>query len=186
DEADDNTPPPISEVFVPHVIVRTTGKLKSFAWIKTKASGDLQILTATTNNEIETYRVVAAGKKRTNDTEEVEYSRNFAVDLPGHRTDIRSLALSSDDRMLASASNGTLKIWNVRTQSCLRTLDCGYSLCSSFLPGDKIVVAGNKNGELEVFDIASSTLLDTIKAHEGPMSTLQVHPDGKSMVTGSA
>ncbi|KAI7977467.1 hypothetical protein EIK77_007089 [Talaromyces pinophilus] len=186
DEADDNTPPPITEVFVPHVIVRTTGKLKSFAWITTKASGNLQILTATTNNEIETYRIVAAGKKKTKDTEEVEYSRNFAVDLPGHRTDIRSLALSSDDRMLASASNGTLKIWNVRTQSCLRTLDCGYSLCSSFLPGDKIVVAGNKIGELEVFDIASSTLLDTIKAHEGPVWTLHVHPDGKSMVTGSA
>lgn len=186
DEHDDNRPPPITEVFVPHVIVRTTGKIKSFAWVTTKSSGNLQILTATTNNEIETYRIVAAGKQKNKDTSEIEYSRNFAVELPGHRTDIRSLALSSDDRMLASASNGTLKIWNVRTQSCLRTLECGYSLCSSFLPGDKIVVAGNKNGDLEVFDIASSTLLDTIKAHEGPVWTLQVHPDGKSMVTGSA
>ncbi|KAH8700689.1 putative small nucleolar ribonucleoprotein complex subunit Dip2 [Talaromyces proteolyticus] len=186
DKNDDNLPPPISEVFVPHVIVRTGGKLKSFAWMTTKSTGNLQILTAATNNELETYSVVAAGEKRAKDSEETEYSRVLSVDLPGHRTDIRSLALSSDDRMLASASNGTLKIWNVRTSSCLRTLDCGYSLCSSFLPGDKIVVVGNKNGDLEVFDIASSTLLDTVKAHDGPVWTLQVHPDGKSMVTGSA
>ncbi|QKX53244.1 uncharacterized protein TRUGW13939_00320 [Talaromyces rugulosus] len=186
DKNDENSSPPISEVFVPHVIVRTGGKLKSFSWMTTKSTGKLQILTAATNNELETYSIVASGKQRAKDSEETEYSRVLSVDIPGHRTDIRSLALSSDDRMLASASNGSLKVWNVRTSTCLRTLDCGYSLCSSFLPGDKIVVVGNKNGELEVFDIASSTLLDTIKAHDGPVWTLQVHPDGKSMVTGSA
>ncbi|KAL1992487.1 hypothetical protein VTN49DRAFT_4519 [Thermomyces lanuginosus] len=175
---------PITEFFVPHVVVRTGGKLRSFAWMTTKSSGRLQLMAATTNNEIETYSVEAAGKKRSQ--EDTDYSRVLAIDLPGHRTDIRSVALSSDDRMLATASNGSLKIWNVRTQSCLRTLDCGYALCSSFLPGDKIVVVGNKNGEIEVFDIASSTLLDTIKAHDGPVWTLHVHPDGKSMVTGSA
>jgi U3 small nucleolar RNA-associated protein 12 len=183
---DDISTAPIAEVFVPHVIVRTGGKLRSFAWMSTKSGGNLNLLAATTNNEIETFSVVTAGKKKSKDDEESEYNRVLAMDIPGHRTDIRSLALSSDDRMLASASNGSLKIWNVRTQTCLRTLDCGYSLCSSFLPGDKIVVVGNKNGELEVFDIASSTLLDTIKAHDGHVWTLQVHPDGKSMVTGSA
>jgi U3 small nucleolar RNA-associated protein 12 len=47
-------------------------------------------------------------------------------------------------------------------------------------------VVGNKDGELEVFDIASSTLLDTIKAHDGPVWSLQVHPDGKSLASGSA
>lgn len=186
EKEDDISTAPIAEVFVPHIIVRTGGKLRSFAWMSTKSGGNLNLLAATTNNEIETFSVVTAGKKRSKDDEESEYNRVLAVDIPGHRTDIRSLALSSDDRMLASASNGSLKIWNVRTQTCLRTLDCGYSLCSSFLPGDKIVVVGNKNGELEVFDIASSTLLDTIKAHDGPVWTLQVHPDGKSMVTGSA
>ena len=176
---------PVTEVFVPHVIVRTGGKVRSFDWIRMKSSGSLQLLVATTNNQLESYGVVTASKKA-KDSEDSDYNRNLAVDIPGHRTDIRSIALSSDDRMLASASNGSLKIWNVRTRSCLRTLECGYSLCSAFLPGDKIVVVGNKNGELEVFDIASSTLMDTIKAHDGPVWSLHVHPDGKSMVSGSA
>jgi U3 small nucleolar RNA-associated protein 12 len=184
EKAKDSASPPITEVFVSHVIVRTGGKVRSFDWMTNKSSG-LNLLAATTNNQLEAYNVVPANKKN-KDEEESAYTRNLAVDIPGHRTDIRSIALSSDDRMLASASNGSLKIWNVRTETCLRTLECGYALCSAFLPGDKIVVVGNKNGELEVFDIASSTLLDTIKAHDGPVWSLHVHPDGKSMVSGSA
>lgn len=184
DKPEDVSAAPVSEVFVQHVIVRTGGKVRSFDWMTNKSSG-LNLLAATTNNQLEAYNIVPANKKNT-DSEDPDYTRSLAVDIPGHRTDIRSIALSSDDRMLASASNGTLKIWNVRTESCLRTLECGYSLCSAFLPGDKIVVVGNKNGELEVFDIASSTLLDTIKAHDGPVWSLHVHPDGKSMVSGSA
>lgn len=184
DKSEDVSAAPVSEVFVQHVIVRTGGKVRSFDWMTNKSSG-LNLLAATTNNQLEAYSIVPANKK-TADSEDPDYTRILAVDIPGHRTDIRSIALSSDDRMLASASNGTLKIWNVRTESCLRTLECGYSLCSAFLPGDKIVVVGNKNGELEVFDIASSTLLDTIKAHDGPVWSLHVHPDGKSMVSGSA
>ncbi|OJD17489.1 hypothetical protein AJ78_02410 [Emergomyces pasteurianus Ep9510] len=172
---------PISEVFVSYTIVRTGGKIRSVEWMGGKG---LRLLAATTNNQLETYSVTTTEKRKSKDID--EYNRTLSIDMPGHRTDIRSLALSSDDRMVSSASNGSLKIWNVRTQTCLRTLECGYSLCSAFLPGDKIVVVGNKNGELEVFDIASSTLLDTIQAHEGPIWALHVHPDGKSMVTGSA
>lgn len=184
DQPEDISSAPVTEVFVPHVIVRTGGKIRSFDWMTTKSSS-LNLLAATTNNQLEAYSIVTANKKSKGE-EESDYNRNLAVDIPGHRADIRSIALSSEDRMLASASNGSLKIWNVRTETCLRTLECGYALCSAFLPGDKIVVVGNKNGELEVFDIASSTLLDTIKAHDGPIWSLHVHPDGKSVVSGSA
>jgi U3 small nucleolar RNA-associated protein 12 len=88
--------------------------------------------------------------------------------------------------MLASASSGSLKIWNVKTGTCLRTLECGYALCCAFLPGDRIVVVGTKAGELELFDIASSTLLESVPAHEGAVMALQIHPDGRSLVSGSA
>ena len=47
--------------------------------------------------------------------------------------------MSSDDQVIASAANGTLKIWNARTTACLRTLECGYAICSTFLPGDRQV-----------------------------------------------
>ncbi len=177
----------ITDVIVPYVIIRTTGKLRSMAWASRRAGKSFRLLLATTNNQLELYDVTTKQKDRISKSDEPpDYTRSFSVDTPGHRTDVRSLALSSDDRMLASACNGSLKIWNVRTQSCIRTLDCGYALCATFLPGDKIVVVGNRNGELELYDIASSTRIDTVKAHEGPIWTLHVHPDGRSMATGSA
>ena len=177
----------VSDAVVPHVIVRTAGKVKSFDWPATALSKVLQLLISTTNNLLEVYDIPSKKKvKESKADEPPEYHQAFAVELPGHRTDIRSLALSSDDTMLASASNGALKIWNIKTQSCIRSLECGYALCSSFLQGDKIVIVGNRSGELELFDIASSSTMETLKAHDGPIWSLHVHPDGKSVVTGSA
>ena len=187
DKSEDISSLNISEVFVPYVIIRTGGKVRAMDWAGKKTSKVLQLLVATTNNQIELFNVPRKpDEKKVKSNDPPDYTRTFSVDMPGHRSDIRSVNLSSDDRMLASASNGNLKIWNVRTQNCIRTLECGYALCSSFLPGDKIVVVGNRNGELELFDIASSSLIETIKAHEGPIWALHVHPDGKSVVTGSA
>ena len=186
-EVEDLSSALLTDVIVPYVIVRTAGKVRSISWAGRRSGGDLQILAATTNNQLEYYNVTTKPKDKSARSDELpDYTRPFSVEMPGHRTDVRSLALSSDDRMLASACNGGLKIWNIRTQSCIRTLDCGYALCATFLPGDKIVIVGNRNGELEIFDIASSALIETVKAHESPVWTLHVHPDGRSVATGSA
>ncbi|RYO93465.1 hypothetical protein DL766_004782 [Monosporascus sp. MC13-8B] len=178
----------VTDAFAQHLIVRTSGKTRSADWaVNHGSSKTLQLLVATTNNQLELYNIPLkekSGKSKQGDIP--DYTRALAVELPGHRADIRSLALSSDDRMLASASNGSLKIWNVRTQTCIRTFDCGYALCCAFLPGDKVVVVGTKSGEIELFDVASAVLLDSVTAHEGAIWSLEVHPDGRSMVSGSA
>ncbi|KAF2756670.1 F-box/WD repeat-containing protein pof1 [Pseudovirgaria hyperparasitica] len=187
DMLEDNGQTDIKEVFVPYTIVRTGGKIRSVAWARTKSSRSLQLIATATNNLIEAYTVTTKERiKKSKDDTEVEYDRISSVELPGHRADVRAVALSSDDKMLATASNGSLKIWNVQTRTCIRTLECGYALCVSFVPGDKIVVVGTKSGELELFDIASSTLLEKIQAHDGSVWTLAVHPGGQSLVTGSA
>ncbi|KAJ4296277.1 beta transducin [Kalmusia sp. IMI 367209] len=182
----------VGDVIVPYVTVRIApggGKARSISWMYPKGSKKLQLLVGTDSNLIDVYDIPKHSKSKTE--EETEYNRTLSVELAGHRQDIRALALSSDDRMLASASsgksaNGGLKIWNVRTQNCLRTLECGKALCAAFLPGDKIVVVGTKDGDIELYDIAASSLLDKIPAHEGTVWTLQVHPDGKSLITGGA
>ena len=184
---DDDTRVEVNDAIVPYVILRTAGRVKSFDWSSVQSAKQLQLLVSTTNNLLETYDITPQKKDRdSKSTEQPDYLRAYAVEIPGHRTDIRTIALSFDDTMLASASNGGLKVWNVKTQNCIRSLDCGYALCSSFLPGNKIVILGNRNGELELFDIASSSSIDKITAHEGPIWSLHVHPDGKSVVTGSA
>lgn len=187
EKAEDLSSADITDVFVPYVVVRTGGRVASADWTGAKSSKEVELLVSTTNNQLEVYKIPTKerGKKAKSD-ELPDYTRTFSVDQPGHRADIRALALSSDDRMLASASSGSLKVWNVRTRSCIRTFECGYALCCSFLPGDKIVVVGTKGGDLELFDVASAAMLDTVKAHDGAIWTLQVHPDGRSVVSGSA
>lgn len=177
----------ITDIFVSHVIVRTGGRIRSANWVRGKSTKAIELLVSTANNQLELYKVPLKERSKKAKSDELpDYTRTFSVDQAGHRADIRALTLSSDDRMLASASNGGLKIWNIRTQTCIRTFDCGYALCCAFLPGDKIVVVGTKTGELELFDVASAAMIDTVKAHEGAVWTLQVHPDGRSVVSGSA
>lgn len=169
-----------------HFHIRPTGRVRSICWANPSSRKSLQILIGESNNQVELWSGLAKFPPKTEAKDSADEPHVVcAVDIPGHRADIRALALSSDGRMLASAGHGALKIWNLRTQSCIRTLDCGYALCVTFLPGDKIVVLGNRSGELEVFDISSSSLIDTLKAHDEKLWSVQVHPDGKSLITGS-
>ncbi|KAI9845784.1 MAG: hypothetical protein M1838_001545 [Thelocarpon superellum] len=177
----------IADVFVSYVVVRTGGKMRAVDWAGGNARHSLRLLAATTNNQLEVYQIPTSTRKHEGSPDEApEYSRILSVDMPGHRADVRSLSLSHDDLMLASASNGSLKVWSVKTGVCIRTFECGYALCCAFLPGDKIVSVGTKSGSLELFDVASSTMIDTMPAHEGAVWAMQIHPDGRSMVTGGA
>lgn len=181
-EDEDAMAPSITDYFTLHTIVRPSSKVSAVDWIAGKSSKVVQLLVSTTGNSLEVYDI----PKKNSDESDSEYSRTYSIDVPGHRNDIRGLSLSSDDRMLATASSGALKIWNVRTGACLRTLECGYALCCSFLPGDKLVLIGTKSGDLELYDIASSTLIQSFNAHEGSIWALQVHPEGQSCATGAA
>lgn len=61
---------------------------------------------ALANNALEVYNVPPPSKSK----EDPEPSRMYTLDLPGHRTDVRTLCLSSDDQILASASNGRVVV----------------------------------------------------------------------------
>jgi U3 small nucleolar RNA-associated protein 12 len=45
---------------------------------------------------------------------------------------------------------------------------------------------GTKEGELELFDLPSSEVVDVVKAHEGTVWSLQVASDGTGVITGSS
>lgn len=187
DTVDDVSKADISDVFVQYVILRIGGKVRSIDWALPAGQKQIYLVVGTTNNQLEYYSVNPKEKSDKKQKDDIpDYTKTFSVEIPGHRADIRALSLSSDDKMLASASNGLLKVWNIKTQTCIRTFECGYALCCAFLPGDKVIVVGTKNGELQLFDVASASLLDSVEAHEGAIWALQVHPDGRSVVSGSA
>ena len=65
-----------------------------------------QLFFALSNNAMEVYNIPKYTKSKESPPESV---RLYSLDLPGHRTDVRTLSLSSDDTLLASASNGALR-----------------------------------------------------------------------------
>ncbi|KAJ6629087.1 WD-repeat-containing protein [Mycena sp. CBHHK59/15] len=173
------------DLFTPYLVVRASGKIRSFSFgpEEVNSKGGVQLFVALASNALEVYNVPPPTKSRDEHTETI---RLFSVDLPGHRTDVRTLCLSSDDQLLASASNGSLKLWNMKTTSCIRTIECGYAICSTFLPGDRHIAVGTKAGEILIYDLASSSLIETIPAHTGTVWSLHVRADEQALVSGSA
>ncbi|KAF9534814.1 WD-repeat-containing protein [Crepidotus variabilis] len=172
------------DYFTPHIVVRASGKVRSFDFsLRELKGGAVQLCVALSSNAVEVYSIPPPTKSK---DETPEATRSCAVELPGHRTDIRTLCLSTDDQILASASNGSLKIWNMKTTQCIRTIECGPAVCSTFLPGDRHVAIGTKSGEILIYDIASSTLIEIVKAHNSTVWSMHIRADKKALVTGSA
>lgn len=119
DHEDADTEITIPDLFTPYLVVRASGKVRSFDFADEEsasavAKGSVSILLALSNNALEVYSVPAPGKgkagkggKEGEEREREEAVRTISLDLPGHRADVRTLCLSSDDMLLASAANGT-------------------------------------------------------------------------------
>ncbi|ODV59990.1 snoRNA-binding rRNA-processing protein DIP2 [Ascoidea rubescens DSM 1968] len=176
-----------STQYHPVTIIRGSSKIRSSAWGNC-TSNSLSLSLSLNNNSIENFKIDLPDsvKKLSITNKDITSSKTSTIELKGHRTDIRAIDISSDNKLLATASNGLLKIWNIKTTNCIRTFDCGYALCCKFLPGGALVVLGTKTGDVELYDLASSELLDSVKAHEAAVWSLDVTPNGKTLVTGSA
>ena len=125
------------------------------------------------------------------------------LDMYGHPTGVRSIALSSDDALACTVSKNVTKIWNVAGRSCIRSMSPSppstkkgasgcYGLCATFLPGDTHVVLGTREGHLLIIDIASGDVVYTEEnAHDGAIWSLDLRcptplQETIAIVTGSA
>jgi len=48
------------------------------------------------------------------------------------------------------------------------------------------LAVGTKSGEILIYDIASSSLIETVKAHAATVWSMHVRADGLALVSGSA
>ncbi|CAN0472976.1 unnamed protein product, partial [Ectocarpus sp. 8 AP-2014] len=113
-------------------------------------------------------------------------SRMMVLDLQGHRSDVRAVAVSSDGAMVASVSHGLAKAWSARTRQCVRSAPCGFGLTVAFAPGDRHLLVGTKEGNLQVVDLGSGEMIQDYAAHEKAIWSIDLRPDGKGLVSGSA
>ncbi|CAB09121.1 U3 snoRNA associted protein Dip2 [Schizosaccharomyces pombe] len=173
----------LKDEYEPFALIRTTARASSVAWIPGNRTPTL--VTSLQNNSIEVYALDVKSEGSAAPLTE-RASRISAIEIPGHRADVRTLALSANHDVILSGANGSLKLWNKKTTSCIRTIECGYVLAASFINNDKCIVSAYKSGELEVYDIASSSLIERIQAHDGAIWDLAVGHDGTYFATASA
>lgn len=113
--------------------IKAAAKIKSFDIRPLKGAPEsMRILCHLTNNSIQVHEYTY-GK------EDQEHRLLSTIEMQGHRSDVRALALSWDDELFASGSSDLLKIWNTQTRQCIHSITSGYILCCAFLPGNRYV-----------------------------------------------
>uniref|UniRef100_A0A4W5PIW8 WD repeat domain 3 n=1 Tax=Hucho hucho TaxID=62062 RepID=A0A4W5PIW8_9TELE len=177
----EDAPEPVVERKLANEIVRLTNIKASdkIRWVDCLmcVGGELKVAMLLQNNTVETYSLKTSDKNPTG-------TQTTRLTLGGHRTDARTLAFSSDNIAVLSASGDTVKVWNRSTLQVIRTMACEYALCSLFVPGDRQIILGTKSGKIQIFDLASGTLLETVDAHNGALWSLCLSPDQRGIVTG--
>ncbi|NWX52027.1 WDR3 protein, partial [Steatornis caripensis] len=158
--------------------IRASSKIKSFDLILSP-KGELKIVLLLQNNIIESYNLNLSAQVP-------QAVRTSKITIGGHRSDVRTLAFSSDNIAILSAAAESVKIWNRSTLQCIRTMDCEYALCSLFVPGDRQVIVGTKTGKLQLYDLASGSLMEALNAHDGAVWSIALSPDQRGFVTGGA
>ncbi|KAJ3108737.1 hypothetical protein HDU97_000135 [Phlyctochytrium planicorne] len=174
--------------------IRCSAKVRSFDFSpfvpnKQSSSSDkvsFHVVCGLSNNQLEMHLVQP--EKEVEEGEDGGPARHeVSIDAAGHRTDVRTVSLSTDDLTLLTASQDSVKIWTVETMQCISTIpftEARYALCSTFVPGNGYAVVGTKEGTLELLDLGAGEKLESIEAHSGAVWTCQIWPDRRGITTG--
>jgi RNA polymerase sigma factor (sigma-70 family) len=97
------------------------------------------------------------------------------------------IAFSPDSKSLATASNGSVMLWDVTTgkkQAELSGLG-GRVYCLAYSPDGKLLAAGGEGKTVRFFDPATGKEVGQCLGHDQHVSDLAFSPDGKTLVTAS-
>ena len=95
---------------------------------------------------------------------------------------ITTLTLSSDGTLLAVGSQQKIRLLGSSKQPRLK--DVPHSTQSlAFSPDDTVLVAGLRNGEIELLDMTTGEKITTLNGHTATVGTLVFSPDGKTLVS---
>lgn len=115
-------------------------------------------------------------------------ANNLNSTLPGHADKVLSVAVSYDGNLFASGSNnGTIKIWDARTQQLLRPLPGHAKGVTSvaFDPASQLLASGSGDGTIKIWDLRVGGLQQTLAGHEATVWSVAFTPDGKRLISGS-
>ncbi|XP_025899402.1 CMT1A duplicated region transcript 1 protein-like [Nothoprocta perdicaria] len=99
----------------------------------------------------------------------------------GHSGTITCLDLLKN-KFVSGAKDGMVKVWDLESRRCLRTLKHNSTIWVVKMNGTH-VVSGCDNGLVKVWNMESGTLIKVLEGHQGPVKCLSF--DQWHLVTGS-
>ncbi|MEL7036344.1 MAG: WD40 repeat domain-containing protein [Cyanobacteria bacterium J06592_8] len=108
--------------------------------------------------------------------------------LKGHSTWVYAVAISPDNKYLASGSyDGQIKIWNLKTGQLLHQLSGHTDAIQTLaISPDGILASGGWDNRVRLWNLETGTLIRTLKGHVEDVKTLAISSDGKWLASGSA
>jgi WD40 repeat protein/predicted DNA-binding protein YlxM (UPF0122 family) len=106
---------------------------------------------------------------------------NFS-DTMALKDPITALAFSSNGALLAVGSEQKIRLLGNSKQSRLKDIPRGTKSLA-FSPDDTVLVAGLRNGGIELFDMTIGEKINTLNGHTAIVGTLVFSPDGKTLVS---
>ncbi|KAI5121673.1 hypothetical protein M0805_002749 [Coniferiporia weirii] len=102
------------------------------------------------------------------------------------------------NKILVASSQGTMQLWNIRTQTCIHKFDgsnlrdsadanspCAITALTQS-PAIDVVAIGFSSGEISLYDIRADERLMRIFMNEGPVRGLSFRSDGESVLASAS
>ncbi|KAH0632309.1 hypothetical protein KY284_035095 [Solanum tuberosum] len=106
--------------------------------------------------------------------------------LKGHQDDVLDLSWSRSQQLLSSSIDKTVRLWDVKTQSCLKMFAHNdYVTCIQINPmDDDYFISGSLDAKVRIWNIPDRKVVDWTDLHEMVTATCFT-PDGQGALIGS-
>ncbi|GAA0164648.1 guanyl-nucleotide exchange factor [Lithospermum erythrorhizon] len=106
-------------------------------------------------------------------------------ELKGHGSQVSYSRMLSGERVLTASHDGTIKMWDVRTDTCVATVGRSSSaiLCVEYDDSTGILAAGGRDAVATIWDIRAGRQMHKLVGHTNWIRTIRMV--GDTVVTGS-
>jgi WD40 repeat protein len=106
--------------------------------------------------------------------------------MKGHGDWVGSLARVNDTTIASGSGDGTIKLWDVTTLTCIKTLSNGEPVSSVVATPDGLyLISGSYDNNVKVWSVATGKCLHTLSHHREWVVKVAVSPDGRFIASSA-